>query len=148
MKKTMHPNSLANLTHKWTSDTAREAQLNGAKGRTAAAERRNKLRQTMNDMKQLQDEISEDTLDSAQMLKVIALQKLEEGEIDIAVDIFKAIAEFEKPKLQRREVKVEETKADDLTDEELEAKLKELLDGKDDSVKDPGGSSSTEEAEE
>ena len=48
----------------------------------------------------------------------------DEGDNDGAVDIFIAIAEFEKPKLARVESKVEEVKTDDLTDEELAELLK------------------------
>ena len=62
-----------------------------------------------------------------EVLRIIAHQKLEDGDTDGAVDIFKSIAEYEKPKLARVESKVEEVKADELTDEELNAKLEELL---------------------
>ena len=47
--------------------------------------------------------------------------------MDQAIDIAKAIAEFETPKLGRVEQTNIEVKTDDLTDEELDAKLKQLM---------------------
>ena len=81
----------------------------------------------MKQWKEMQEELANDKLDSVEVLRIIAHQKLEDGDTDGAVDIFKSIAEYEKPKLARVESKVEEVKADELTDEELNAKLEELL---------------------
>jgi hypothetical protein len=47
--------------------------------------------------------------------------------MDTAIEIFKSIAEFEKPKLARIESKIEEIKADTLTDEELMERIKSAL---------------------
>ena len=54
------------------------------------------------------------------------MQKLEEGDVDAGVEILKSIAEFEQPKLQRIDQKIEEVDASELTDEELEAALKQI----------------------
>ncbi len=122
-----HPNSLKNLVRAWDSESAKEAQLKGAKARSANAKLRNELKASMKQWKDMQDELSQNKLDSVEVLRIIAHQKLEDGDTDGAVDIFKSIAEYEKPKLARIESKVEEVKADELSDEELNAKLEELL---------------------
>ena len=72
----------------------------------------------------MQEDLAESKVDSVEILRMLAFQKLDEGDNDGAVDIFKAIAEFEKPKLARVESKVEEIKTDDLTDDELAELLK------------------------
>ena len=123
-KKPQHPNSLANLKSAWNSDTAREAQLLGAKKRTANALLRKQLKADMKMWKEMQEDLAESKVDSVEILRMLAFQKLDEGDNDGAVDIFKAIAEFEKPKLARVESKVEEVKTDDLTDDELAELLK------------------------
>ena len=76
----------------------------------------------------MQDELKDDHIDSVEVLRLIAYEKMEEGDMDSAVEIFKTLAEFERPKLARVESKVEEVKADELSDEELQAKLKQMLD--------------------
>ena len=122
-----HPNSLKNLVRAWDSESAKEAQLKGAKARSANAKLRNELKASMKQWKEMQEDLSQNKLDSVEVLRIIAHQKLEDGDTDGAVDIFKSFAEYEKPKLARIESKVEEVKADELSDEELNAKLEELL---------------------
>ena len=122
-----HPNSLKNLVRAWDSESAKEAQLKGAAARSANAKLRNELKASMKQWKEMQEDLSQNKLDSVEVLRIIAHQKLEDGDTDGAVDIFKSIAEYEKPKLARVESKVEEVKADELSDEELDEKLKELL---------------------
>ena len=122
-----HPNSLKNLVRAWDSESAKEAQLKGAAARSANAKLRNELKASMKQWKEMQEDLSQNKLDSVEVLRIIAHQKLEDGDTDGAVDIFKSIAEYEKPKLARIESKVEEVKADELSDEELDEKLKELL---------------------
>ena len=122
-----HPNSLKNLTQTWDSDSARAAQLKGAKARTENARKRNEIKEKLKMLKQMESELKEDHIDSVEVLRLIAYEKMEEGDMDSAVEIFKTLAEFERPKLARVESKVEEVKADELSDEELQAKLKEML---------------------
>ena len=75
----------------------------------------------------LQEELKNDNVSSIDLLKVMMMQKLDEGDHDTAIDIMKTLAEFERPKLARIESKVEEVKADDLSDEELDARLQKLM---------------------
>ena len=129
-KPKMNPRSLANLGVPWNSDTAKEAQLKGAAARKANRIAREQLKLSLNSWKELKSEVQED-FSSVELLRVIAMQKLEEGDMDAAVEILKSIAEFEKPKLARVEQKVEEVNANDMSDEELTAALKALSKGDD-----------------
>ena len=126
---TTHPNSLKNLTGagQWADkDKARAAQLLGAKKRTANKMAREQLKMSIESWKVLQAEMKEDDISSVDMLKVMMMQKLEEGDTDTAIDIMKTLAEFERPKLARVESKIEEVRADDMSDEELEERLAAL----------------------
>lgn len=122
-----HPNSLAALTSTWDSEKARKAQKKSCEARSANAARRHEIRAKLKLLKSMEEELREDKLDSVDVLRLIAYEKMEDGDMDTAIEIFKSIAEFEKPKLARIESKVEEIKADSLTDEELMARIKDAL---------------------
>ena len=124
---TNHPNSLKNLKAAWNSETAKEAQLLGAKKRSLNAQLRKEMKLNMQMWKEMQEELAEDKIDSVEVLRMLAFKKLDEGDEDGAIDILKSIAEFEKPKLARIESKVEEVKTDDLSDDELNELLKDAL---------------------
>ena len=124
---TTHPNSLKNLKAAWNSETAKEAQLLGAKKRSLNAQLRKEMKLNMQMWKEMQEELAEDKIDSVEVLRMLAFKKLDEGDEDGAIDILKSIAEFEKPKLARIESKVEEVKTDDLSDAELNELLKDAL---------------------
>lgn len=121
-----HPNSLAALGSAWNSETAKEAQKLGAKARSANAAARKALKMSIQNWKQMEEELSDTKLDSVEVLRIIAHQKLDDGDIDGAVEILKSIAEFEKPKLARVESKIEQMEATEMSDEELMKKLMEL----------------------
>ena len=121
-----HPNSLKNLTAAWDSESAKKASALGAEKRRENHRLRQELKMSMKMWKEMQNELSETKLDSVEILRIIAHQKMDEGDVDGAVDIFKSIAEYEKPKLARVESKIEEIKADQLSDEELQAAIEEL----------------------
>ena len=123
-KKKIHPNSLANLGYAWNSETAKEAQLKGAAARKANRIARDQLKLSLTAWNALRKEVNED-FSSVELLRIIAMQKLDEGDVDGGVEILKSIAEFEKPKLQRVEQKVEDITTDQLSDEELEKLLEE-----------------------
>lgn len=122
-----HPNSLAALTATWDSDKAREAQLKSCAARSENARRRNDMKARLKMLKSMEEELRADKVDSVDVLRLIAYEKMEDGDMDTAIEIFKSIAEFEKPKLARIESKVEEIKTDSLTDEELMARIKAAL---------------------
>ena len=125
-KKVIHPNSLANLKPGWTGADARVAQAAGVAKRKANKMAREQLKMSLESWKGLQEELKNDNVSSIDLLKVMMMQKLEDGDHDTAIDIMKTLAEFERPKLARIESKVEEVKSDDLTEAELDARIASL----------------------
>ena len=123
-----HPNSLAALTGSWTKESAQRAQANSVIARKANKEARENLKLSMSDWKAYKTEVLDvEDMSSLDVLKVLMHKALMNEDYDSAADLAKTLAEFEKPKLARIESRVEEVSAIDLTDEELEAKLKSML---------------------
>ena len=121
-----NPKSLENLAPKITSvEQAREMQKNSVKARKANKEARERLKLTAAEMKVDVEELTKD-VSAVGVLKVLLIKYLQEGEYDEAARIATTRAEFEAPKLARVDAVNTEISADELTDEELEAKLKEL----------------------
>lgn len=118
--------SLKNLKPMWTSETAKEAQKKSVEVRKANAEAREQLKLTVNEWKKYKDEVLSDELSSIDILRILALKALESGDFDTAADLSKSLAEFEKPKLARVDQTTTDLTADELSDDELEKKLKEL----------------------
>lgn len=131
MAKQMHPNSLANLAPVFDSEKAREAQRKSVASRKANKEARERLRLTAAELKlDVQELMAENNVSALDVLRLSMVKAVANDDMDQAIDIAKAIAEFETPKLGRVEQTNIEVKTDDLTDEELDAKLKQLM-GKD-----------------
>ena len=129
-KKVMHPNSLKNIAGMaWNSETAKEAQLLGAKARKANRIAREKLKLSIDEFNAYKEEVLTDgDVSAVDILKILMHKALHEEEYDTAADLAKSIAEFEQPKLARVEQTTKEISADQLTDEELEERLKQLRD--------------------
>ena len=122
-----HPNSLKNLKPAWTTESAREAQKNSVIARKANAEARAELKLTMNEWKKYKEEVLEEAdMSSIDVLKILMMKALQADDVDTAADLAKSLAEFEAPKRARTEATVTEISADEMSDEELDAKLKEL----------------------
>jgi len=122
-----HPNSLKNLKPMWTSETAKEAQKNSVIARKANAEARAQLKLTMNEWKKYKDEVlNEADMSSIDVLKILMMKALANDDFDTAADLAKSLAEFEAPKLARVDQTTTEVDASELTEEELEEKLKSL----------------------
>ena len=122
-----HPNSLKNLKPMWTSETAKEAQKNSVLARKANAEARAQLKLTMNEWKKYKtDVLDESDMSSIDVLKILMMKALQEDDFDTAADLAKSLAEFEAPKLARVDQTTTEVNADELTDEELNKKLRDL----------------------
>ena len=127
MPRGEHPNSLKNLTGTWTTESARAAQKNSVIARKANKEARERLAVTAAELKLDIDAVMEENDVSAiGVLKIAMIKAIEADDFDTAADLAKTLAEFEKPKLARVESTVEDVSAADMTDEELEAKLKEI----------------------
>ena len=123
---TTHPNSLKNLKPAWTSESAREAQKNSVKARKANAEARAALKMTAHEFSKYKEEMKDVEVSAVNMLEVLMMKAFQEDDFDTAADLAKSLAEFQTPKLARTESTIKEVDADELTDEELEAKLREL----------------------
>lgn len=133
MKQGTHPNSLKNLKPAWTTETARIAQKNSVIARKANAEARANLNMTMKEWEKYKTEVlANSNVSSIDILKILMMKALENDEFEQAADLAKTLAEFEAPKLARIDQTNVDISAEDMTDEELEAKLKELNVSKDD----------------
>lgn len=129
-KKT-HPNSIANLAPRFTSENAKEAQLKAAASRKANRLAREVLALSAAELKMDADQLmSVNNLTALDVLRLSMVKALAKDDVDTAVDIAKALAEFETPKLGRVEQTNIELKAEEMTDEELNDKLKLLIGGK------------------
>jgi len=132
-----HPNSIAALKKHaaplFTTESARKGQLAGAAARKKNNEMRKQaaevLKGVSSEWKTYSKEIQEGP-SAVDVLRIMMLNKIEEGDHDTAIDIAKSIAEFETPKLARQENTNVELGADDLSDDELDAKLQEFFKGK------------------
>ena len=121
-----HPNSLKNLRPSWTTESAREAQKNSVAARKANKEAREHLKLTASELKlDIEAVMADNDLSSIGVLKLAMLKAIQSDDFDTAADLAKTLAEFEAPKLARIEQTVEEVNASDMTDEELEAALRE-----------------------
>ena len=128
-KKPMHPNSLANLTQCWDSESAKAAQLLGAAKKRANREARDRLKLSMHEWEEYKKLVlDENNMTAVDTLKILMHRAIADEDYDTAADLAKSIAEFEQPKLQRIEQKVDEISVSDLSDEELSRKLLELSD--------------------
>ena len=102
MAHNMHPNSLANLTGKWTSETAKKAQANSVAVRKANAAAREKLKLNMKEWAKYKLEVLDETdMNSIDVLKILMMKALEDEDYDTASDLAKTLAEFDAPKLAR-----------------------------------------------
>ena len=121
-----NPKSLENLAPKIVStEQAREMQLKSAASRKANREARERLKLTAAEMKVDVEELTQD-VSAIGILKVLMIKYVQEGEYDEAAKIAAQLAEFEAPKLARVDAVNTELTAEDLTDEELDAKLRAL----------------------
>lgn len=122
-----HPNSLKNLKPMWTSESAKEAQKNSVLARKANSEARAQLKLTMHEWKKYKTEVLEDSdMSSIDVLKILMMKALQADDFDTAADLAKSLAEFEAPKLARVDQTNTEIGVEDLSDEELAQRLKNL----------------------
>ena len=126
----VHPNSLKNL-QSWDSESARKSQANSVIARKANKAAREALAMSMKTYKEFTQELAENDIPAVDVMKLLMHQALQAGDVDTAADLASKIAEFEQPKLARIESKVEEVSASDMSDEDLQARAKELLAKKD-----------------
>ena len=122
-----HPNSLKNLASSFTKENAKEMQAKGVEKRKANALAREHLKMSMKDWKAYKEDVLDEVeMSSIDILKILMMKALDADDLDTAADLAKSLSEFEKPKLSRIESKIEEVKTEDLSDEELDEKLRTL----------------------
>jgi len=135
-KHKIHPNSLANLkahaAPQFTSETAKAASAKGAAVRKANKEAREQLQATVKAYKSLSKDVIDDMPSALDILNLQLVKALQGDDQDMVVELAKVIAEYQAPKLARRENTNVEVSADDLSDEEIHAKLKNYFDKEDD----------------
>lgn len=121
-----NPKSLENLAPKITSvEQAREMQKASVASRKANKEARERLKLTAAEMKVDVEELTNE-VSAIGCLKVLLVKYMQEGELEEAAKIATTLAEFETPKLARIDQTNTEISAEELSDEELNKKLKEL----------------------
>lgn len=127
MTKGTHPNSLKNLAPLFTKENAKEMQLKSAASRKASSDARQALKMSMKDWRKYKEDVLDHVdMNSLDVLKILMFKALEKEDFDTASDLAAKVAEYEQPKLQRRELQIEELGTDALSDEELDSKLKAL----------------------
>lgn len=121
-----NPKSLENLAPKITSvEQAREMQKASVASRKANKEARERLKLTAAEMKVDVEELTNE-ISAIGCLKVLLVKYMQEGELEEAAKIATTLAEFETPKLARIDQTNTEISAEELSDEELNKKLREL----------------------
>ena len=128
MSNKMHPNSLANLRPTWDKESANEAREKGLEVRRANKEAREKMKMTVAEWKKWKEDVVEgNEFGALDLLRIQMLKFFEEGDVDSAVDIAKTLAEFEQPKLARVDQTNTELSHEDLSDEDLDERIRKLL---------------------
>ena len=121
-----HPNSLKQLRPLTDSDKARELQAKGAEVRRANKAAREAMKLSMAEWKKIKEEVLPESMSALDILKIAMMKAVSNEDMDEVTRLAAIIAEYENPKLQRVDQTSLELSNTDLTDEELEAKIKEL----------------------
>ena len=125
MAHNIHPNSLKNLKPLLTSENAREFQLKGAAAKRANTLAREQLKLTVKQFKGFKESFEENPVGAIDILRVLMVKALDEDDYVQAADLAKSLAEFESPKLSRIDQTNTDVSLDELSDEELNRRLKE-----------------------
>ena len=125
MAHNIHPNSLKNLKPLLTSKNAREYQIKSASVRKANNIAREQLKLTVKQFKEFKESFEENPVGAIDILRILMVQALDEGDNVQAADLAKSLAEFESPKLSRIDQMNTDVSLDELSDEELNRRLKE-----------------------
>jgi hypothetical protein len=120
-----NPKSLDNLAPKITKLNAAEMQRKSVASRLANKEAREKLKLTAAELKVDVDELTQE-VSAIGVLKLSMLKAVQSEDYEEASRLAAILAEFEQPKLARVDQTNTEISADEMTDEELDTKLREL----------------------
>ena len=123
-----HPNSLKQLKPYMDSDVAREMQAKGAEVRRQNKALREAMKLSAAEFKKIRDDIIEEMPSAVEILKVQLVKAMQAQDQDTIDRLAIALAEYEQPKLQRIDQTTLNVDTTELSEEELDRKIKELSD--------------------
>lgn len=124
-----HPNSLAQLKPYMDSEKARAMQAKGAEVRRRNKALREAMKLSAAEFKKIRDDIITEMPTAVEILKVQLVKAMQAEDQETIERLAIALAEYEQPKLQRIDQTTKNIEAAELSEEELDRKIKELSDG-------------------
>lgn len=124
-----HPNSLAQLKPYMDSEKARAMQAKGAEVRRQNKALREAMKLSAAEFKKIRDDIIVEMPTAVEILKVQLVKAMQAEDQETIERLAIALAEYEQPKLQRIDQTTKNIEAGELSEEELDRKIKELSDG-------------------
>jgi hypothetical protein len=110
------------------SEKAKEMQAKGAEKRRQNRALREAMKLSASEFKKIRDEIITEMPSAVDILKVQLIKAMQVEDQDTIERLAIALAEYEQPKLQRVDQTTLAVNADDLSEEELAAKIRALTD--------------------
>lgn len=123
-----HPNSLKQLRPYMDSEKAKEMQAKGAEKRRQNRALREAMKLSASEFKKIRDDIITEMPSAVDILKVQLVKAMQVEDQDTIERLAIALAEYEQPKLQRIDQTTLAVNADELSEEELAAKIRALTD--------------------
>ena len=121
-----HPNSLKQLRPYMDSEKAKQMQAKGAEKRRQNRALREAMKLSASEFKKIRDDIITEMPSAVDILKVQLVKAMQIEDQDTIERLAIALAEYEQPKLQRIDQTTLAVNADELSEEELAAKIREL----------------------
>ena len=121
-----HPNSLKQLKPYMDSEKAKQMQAKGAEKRRQNRALREAMKLSASEFKKIRDDIITEMPSAVDILKVQLVKAMQVEDQDTIERLAIALAEYEQPKLQRIDQTTLAVNADELSEEELAAKIQEL----------------------
>ena len=123
-----HPNSLKQLRPYMDSEKAKEMQAKGAEKRRQNRALREAMKLSASEFKKIRDDIITEMPSAVDILKVQLVKAMQLEDQDTIERLAIALAEYEQPKLQRVDQTTLAVNANELSEEELAAKIRALTD--------------------
>lgn len=123
-----HPNSLKQLKPYMDSEIAREMQAKGAEVRRQNKALREAMKLSAAEFKKIRDDIIAEMPTAVEILKVQLVKAMQAGDTDTIERLAIALAEYEQPKLQRIDQTTLNVDTTELSEDELDRRIKELSD--------------------
>ena len=123
-----HPNSLKQLKPYMDSEKAKEMQAKGAEARRQNRQLRDSMKLSASEFRKIRDEIITEMPTAVEILKVQLIKAMQLEDQDTIERLAIALAEYEQPKLQRVDQTTRNLDTSELSEEELDRKIKELSD--------------------